>query len=85
MNRIQAFSCRSEDLPITRQLKTAACAFPKCRELVSSLIPICSKYCGLFSGYENGQTRSIVLLSIQLLSSAFRNFISSRTTVSLCG
>ena len=28
----------------------------------------------------NGQTRSMVLLSIQLLSSAFRNFISSRTT-----
>src|SRR5690348_3314239 len=29
----------------------------------------------------NGQTRSIVLLNIQLKSSAFRNFISSRTTV----
>src|SRR6516164_3433474 len=31
-----------------------------------------------------GQTRSIVLLSIQFLSSALRNFISSRTTVSAC-
>ena len=29
----------------------------------------------------NGQTRSMVLLMIQLLSSALRNFISSRTTV----
>ena len=32
----------------------------------------------------NGHTRSMVLLSIQLLSSALRNFMSSRTTVSAC-
>src|SRR5262249_28434015 len=32
--------------------------------------------------YENGQTRSTVLLSIQLLSSSFKNFISSRTIAS---
>jgi hypothetical protein len=36
----------------------------------------------LFQGI--GHTRSTVLLSIQLLSSALRNFISSRTTVNRC-
>jgi hypothetical protein len=34
------------------------------------------------TSHENGQTRSIVLERIQLLSSSFKNFISSRTTVS---
>ncbi len=31
-----------------------------------------------------GQTRSMLLLSIHALSSAFKNFMSSRTTVSAC-
>jgi hypothetical protein len=32
----------------------------------------------------NGQTRSMVFESIHILSSSFRNFISSRTTLSVC-